>query len=151
FNTQLRGGTAGNNVAMVAYPGETATIGGPCAFGVRTHSWDGSESYWTFAELNFLGIYALGPEGTTGWRIIGNDTSGPNGDGQAGWIGTGHNDHFSFWGNNIHDVGQYPTDALYQAVYLGDVTHSVDFGWNTIKNIGACRGIQTNSSTTGDA
>ena len=139
-------GTAAAPIAMVAYPGATATIGnvnGPDS-GIRT---DTGASYWVFAGLVLRGQNeAITPYGDTGWRIVGNDMSCPNGNGATGCFEANLFDNAVFYGNNVHDTGVSNASAEYQGVYFSTDSNNLDIGWNTIANVHGCRGIQINSS-----
>jgi uncharacterized repeat protein (TIGR01451 family) len=55
-------------------------------------------------------------------------------------------------GNHIHDVAVNTASSvtkLHHAVYIGDGSHGIDFGWNRISNNKANRGVQIYTSTTG--
>jgi len=147
-------GSAGKLKAIVVYPGASATIGninstgdGGCDTGIRAKGQ--GESYWAFAGFTIRGgAVAMNPNGETGWRIIANDMSCPNGDAQAGCLDLGTESSIAVYGNNIHHVGTNlkPGDvtALYHGVYISEFNHGVDFGWNTIAYVQGCRGLQQN-------
>lgn len=144
-------GTAGNPKAFVAYPGDTVVWGSTTACtGIRAKGQ--GESYWTFAGFNISGqTIAVNPYAETGWRIIGNDITCPNGNGQAGCMDIANGGPYFIYGNNIHDVGTNlapgAVTALYHGVYLSDAVFNVDFGWNTIAKVQGCRGLQENSNS----
>jgi hypothetical protein len=150
-------GTAGNPKAFVAYPGDTVAMGSPtaCGFGIRAKGQ--GENYWTFAGFNLSGqTIGIGPYSETGWRIVGNDITCPNGNGQAGCMDIANGGPYYIWGNNVHHVGTNlspgAVTALYHGVYLSDAVFNVDFGWNTIAFVQGCRGLQQNAnSPTNDA
>jgi hypothetical protein len=147
-------GTPGAPKAMVVYPGASATIGsvnstanGGCDTAVRTKGQ--GESYWVFAGFTIRGgSITVNPNNETGWRIVANDLSCPNGNDQAGCLELGYEVSLSVYGNNIHDVGTNlnpgTVTALYHGVYISEFNHGVDFGWNTIAYVQGCRGLQQN-------
>ncbi len=147
-------GSPGQLKAMVVYPGATATIGnvsrtadGGCDTGVRAKGQ--GESYWAFAGFTIRGGgVAMQPYGETGWRIVANDMSCPNGNDQAGCLDLVTESSLAVYGNNIHQVGTNlnPGDvtALYHGVYISEFNQGVDFGWNTIAYVQGCRGLQQN-------
>jgi hypothetical protein len=155
-------GTAGNPKALVVYPGESATIGSVntskangCDTGIRTKGQ--GEGYWTIAGFVIRGAgLAISTAGVTNWRLVGNDMSCPNGNGQAGCLTTGYNSTYLYiYGNTVHHVATSlnPANvtALYHGVYFADGTAHVWFGWNTIADVQGCRGIQQNASAGTDA
>jgi uncharacterized protein (TIGR03437 family) len=137
-------------MAFVVYPGATATIGsntGP-PNGVRTAPQGSSyPNYWIFAGFTIRGqAAAMALWGSTGWRIVGNDFSCPNGNGQGACVDTVESSTLAFYGNNIHDTGIATASALYHGVYFGTDSNHLDIGWNTIANVHGCRGIQIHST-----
>ena len=143
-------GTAAAPIAMVAYPGATATIGNvnPPDSGIRTDNEGGpGADYWVFAGLVLRGQNeAITPWGATGWRIVGNDMSCPNGNGQSGCFESNLFSNAKFYGNNVHDTGTAGASDQYQGVYFSTDSNHLDIGWNTVANVQGCRGIQINSS-----
>ena len=144
-------GVAGSNKALAVYPGESATIGNitDCT-GVRGKGQ--GESYWTIAGFTIRGqSVAMNPYSETGWRIIGNDFSCPNGNGQAGCLDIAYGTTTYVYGNNVHDVGTNlspgAVTALYHGVYISETNAHMWFGWNTIANVQGCRGLQQNVNT----
>jgi uncharacterized protein (TIGR03437 family) len=142
-------GTAVAPIAMLAYPGATATIGNVSApdSGIRA---DIGINYWVFAGLVLRGQNeAITPYGDTGWRIVGNDMSCPNGDGQSGCFEGNLFSNAKFYGNNVHDTGTAGASDQYQGVYFSTDSNHLEIGWNTISNVQGCRGIQIHSSPLG--
>jgi hypothetical protein len=141
------GGVSGKPLALVVYPGETATIGGTttCGSGIRTKGQ--GENYWTFAGFNLRGTgEAIAAALVQGWRIVANDMTCPNGDGASACLETGVATYLKVYGNNVHDAGTVRASALYHGVYFSTDSNHVDFGWNTIANVHGCRGLQIHSS-----
>ncbi|MBS1824099.1 MAG: IPT/TIG domain-containing protein [Acidobacteria bacterium] len=144
------GGSPGAPKALVAYPGATVTIGsisGP-SYGVRAVDSGSFTGHWTFAGLVLRGrnsaMALAGPSNNI--RIIGNDISCPNGNGEVGCFATAKTSFVSFHGNNLHDAGAVNASSHYHGVYWSTDSNHIDMGWNTIANIRGCRGIQTHSS-----
>ena len=147
-------GSPGALKAMVVYPGASATIGNVnstsnagCDTAIRAKGQ--GESYWAFAGFSIRGgSIAVNPNDETGWRLVANDMSCPNGNAQAGCLHLAYEVALAVYGNNIHHVGTNlkPGDvtALYQGVYISELNHGVDFGWNTIAYVQGCRGLQQN-------
>lgn len=141
--------------AMVGYPGAKATLGsidGP-DMGVRNLNISdlGGEcdGGWIFANLQLRAKEAaLAIGGGKGiWRVVGNDISCPNGDGQSGCVETGGVEgRMIFYGNHVHDAGKTGASALYHGVYFGTDTNHIDMGWNIVENVKGCRGVQIHSS-----
>ena len=150
-------GSAGKPKAMVVYPGGLATIGnvnsthnGGCDSGIRAKGQ--GESYWIFAGFTIRGgAVAMNPNNETGWRIVANDMSCPNGNDQAGCLDLATEVSIAIYGNNIHHVGTNlkpgNVTALYHGVYISEFNHGVDFGWNTIAYVQGCRGLQQHVNT----
>jgi hypothetical protein len=150
-----KAGTPGNPIALVVYPGESATIGNVnnCT-GIKNKGQ--GENHWVIAGFTLRGkdeAIAIGYNNN--WRVVGNDMSCPNGNGQSACFDFGPITTMRAYGNNVHDVGTNnkpgSVTALYHGVYIVDGTSDVDFGWNTISNVYGGRGIQENSSTKEDA
>ena len=157
-------GTAGNPIALVGYPGETAQIGqigsGPCSSsqcfeGVATYDNNSLYSYFTIANLVLRGNnYALvatanylqAAPRSHNWRIVGNDISCPFGDGATACVETSQVDNVSFYGNNVHDVGWTGASTLYHGVYFSTDSNHIDAGWNTIAHVNGGSGMQFHSS-----
>ena len=84
--------------AAIVYPGDTVTIGNPSLspqLGIRT---TGPETgpdyvctgYWTFAGFTLRGNGATALNGpSSNWRVVGNDFSCPNGNGEDACMHTG--------------------------------------------------------------
>ncbi len=153
WNTSLllsSGGTAAAPMALVVYPAATATIGsvtGPPS-GVRSAPRGGSfPNYWVFAGFTMRGQgAAMALWGSTGWRIIANDFSCPNGNGAGACMDTVESSNLAFYGNNVHDTGIATASALYHGAYFGTDSNHLDIGWNTVANVHGCRGIQIHST-----
>jgi hypothetical protein len=146
-----KSGAPGNPLALVVYPGETATLGSAtaCGNGVRTKGQ--GELYWTLAGFNLIGSgQAYAAYNPQHWRIVGNDMTCPNANGASGCFTFGPALDMKAYGNNVHDAGLIGASALYHGVYIADQSVTIDFGWNTVANVNGCRGVQFNSSTSYD-
>ncbi len=145
-------GTPDNPKALVAYPGANVTIGVESGLerGLLVPGIAGMFDDWVIAGLNLRGeTEALDFEGeSTGWRVVGNDLSCPNGTGLSGCV-TGFPDHLKFYGNVVHDAaGNVPKAQItkyYHGVYFGGSNH-FDLGWNVVRDGNTCRGIQFHDS-----
>ncbi|HYZ86288.1 MAG TPA: choice-of-anchor Q domain-containing protein, partial [Bryobacteraceae bacterium] len=140
-------GAAGKPIALITYPGETATIGAinTCSSGIRAKGQ--GEHYWTIAGFNLRGKdEALTTYGVHDWRVIGNDMTCPNGNGASACYETSVSTYLDVYGNNVHDTGIANASALYHGVYFSTDSNHIDFGWNTIANVHGCRGLQIHSS-----
>jgi hypothetical protein len=153
-------GTLGNPLALVAYPGATATIGTATLaneIGIRSKGSEGSacsnnndvgcQSHWVFAGLTLRAHdQAMGPWGDSDWRMVGMDVSCPNGNGQTGCWESTLLTNSVFLGNNLHDAGTAGASSLYQGMYPSSDSNHLEIGWNTVANVLGCRGIQIHSS-----
>lgn len=146
------GGTAAAPMALVAYPNATATIGSnSMPYGLRTPAVSGTMNYWVIAGLTLHGTAAMDLFSVTGWKVVGNEFSCPNGSGQAACVHTDTTTNLKFWGNYVHDVGDSNggIDKYYHAVYFTTNSNHIDAGWNTIvpnpnhsTTSGGCRAMQ---------
>jgi len=142
-------GAAGNPKALVAYPGAVATIGsatGP-EFGLRTPQIAGGPfSFWTIAGFVIRGNNeAIDLETLSGWRVIANDLSCPNGGGPTACFEGSESNNIKLLGNTVHDSGLGNT-KLYHSVYFTTNSNHLEVAWNTIANNKTCRGIQFHST-----
>ena len=151
-NDGSNSGTAALPKALVAYPGAKVTIGVESGLqrGILTPAITGSFDYWVIAGLILRGeVEAVDLQGSnTGWRMIGNDISCPNGTGLSGCV-TGVPDHFKFYGNVVHDaagnVAKAQITKYYHGIYFGGSNH-LELGWNVVRDGRTCRGIQFHDS-----
>ena len=145
-------GTPGAPKALVGYPGAVATIGQiassactntSCTEGVRTTF---ASNYWTIANMRLVGNdYGLTVRGT-GLRIIGNDMTCPFGSGASACLDGSQSSFAKVYGNDVHDAGFARSSDLYHGIYFSTDSNNIDIGWNTVRNIQGCRGIQFNST-----
>lgn len=147
-------GTAGSLKSLVAYPGATVTIGTPTdqGIGIRGSNFHGANHFWLLAGLTVRAIgAAYDTLAVDGWRVVANDMSCPNGNGQSACFHTDTTTNMQFYGNNVHDVGTTngAIDKFYHAVYFTTNSNHIDVGWNTVApnpsgvtTAGGCRAIQ---------
>jgi len=147
------GGSPGMPMAIVGYPGATATIGSAALeFGIRVPNNAGTiADDWVLAGLVLRGqnqAVDIGGDGSSRWRVVGNDISCPSGDGMVGCFAAAQVSSIAFLGNEVHDTGsQDPLPSKgYHAVYFTTDTVHVEVGWNHIHDNRTCRAIQFHSS-----
>jgi len=112
-----KSGSSGLPIAMIAYPGATATIGSATGqqYGIRTTA---TSSYWVLAGINLRGAFsALTVASSSNWRVIGTDISCPNGSGTGACVAFSAGQNISLYRNRIHDNGSATSASikLYQA------------------------------------
>ena len=144
--------TAALPCAMVVYPGATATIGTSAVqYGLRTPAVGGVKDYWTIAGFNILGLAAMDLLNVTGWRVINNDFTCPNGSGQSACMHTDTTTQYRFYGNYTHNVGDgnATIDKFYHGNYYTTNSNHIWSAWNEINNnpngsttSGGCRAVQ---------
>jgi cell division septation protein DedD len=145
-----KSGTASLPIALIAYPGATATIGSATgqSYGIRTTA---TASNWLLAGLTLRGAFsALSVASSSNWRVIGSDISCPNGNGSGACVDFAGATNVSLYRNLVHDVGS-PTGTslkLYQGVLFETGSSTIDVGWNEIANVRSCRALQFSSDTT---
>jgi len=179
YNAWCGAGPNGYPRAAIVYPGHSVTIGSAALsppIGIRTTGPlagpdEVCQGFWTFSGFNLRGNGAAALNGpSSNWRIIGNDVSCPNGNGEDACMHTGlfwnNFDNFAggsgcsphpcnspannlgatVLGNVFHDMGVSGAMSEYHALYFGTDTRHSEAGWNLIYNLNGCRGIETNSS-----
>jgi hypothetical protein len=147
------GGTPGAPKALIAFPGARAAVGSTnLEFGVRIPNNEGTVANdWVLAKLVLRGAVQaldLGGDGSSRWRVVGNDISCPAGDGQTGCFAAAQASEIAFLGNRVHDIGATGAQPSkqYHAVYFTTDTSHVEVGWNHIHDNRTCRAIQFHSS-----
>jgi hypothetical protein len=143
-------GTSTAPIALVAYPGATATIGSSTGqqYGIRTTA---TANNWVLSGLTLRGAFAaLAISNSANWRVMGNDISCPNGSGTGACLAAIALTNGIFYRNRVHDVGSTTSTSLklYQAVQFDLGSNAIDFGWNEIANTRSCRALQFYSDTT---
>src|SRR5215469_7094541 len=142
-------GAEGRPKALVAYPGATVVIGSPTGpeFAMRTPAIGQRFNYWTIAGFKLRGgNESLKLVLASGWRIVANDMSCPNGDGQAACFEAAGSENLKIYGNFIHDSGRVNAGKQYHSLYFTTDSNHIEVGWNVIANNHSCRGIQFHSS-----
>jgi hypothetical protein len=138
--------------ALIAYPGAAATIGSTeMEFGIRVPNIGIAASNWVIAKFILRGYVQavdIGGEGSSRWRVVGNDISCPVGDGQTGCFAAAQASHIRFLGNEVHGISQNSPQPgkQYHAVYFTTDTNHVEVGWNHIHDNRTCRALQFHSS-----
>jgi hypothetical protein len=146
-----RGGTSGNPIAFVAYPGATATIGSAgVTYGLRVPNISVSANNVTVAGFSFTpSDEAMNPTNSNNWRIVGNKFQCPNANGQVGCFETNEMTYVKFYGNETTNVGVTRAGKQQHADYLSSDSNHVDFAWNYIHDNRSCRALQVHSSPLG--
>jgi hypothetical protein len=152
------GGTAGNPVAMVSYPGATPQPGvqcsaSSCSNGIAIRcsvGFPSSCSYFTMAGLFVSGqVQALMTQypSANHQRYIGNYWTCTGTPGQVGCVEMSENTFVKFYGNELTGVvSSGTTSKQYHAFYLSTDSNHQEVGWNSIHNNKSCRAIQVHSS-----
>lgn len=115
-------GTEGNPKALVVYPGATSNVGNT-AIERAFHVWNGSTGsysvHWVLAKFRMT-TGQVGVTAQTGFRVVGNYVTAPNGDGMDGAIG-GIGNGIYILGNELENVGSANCSKLYHAIYISGV------------------------------
>lgn len=149
-------GTAAMPIALIAYPGASATVAQcpSCSFAMRVLAM----SYWTFSGFTVGGssteIAVNAKYGTDHLSFLASEMTCPNGQGQAACFDTEQVTNTLLYGNNVHNAGLANATKTYHEVYFSTDSNHTWAAWNLIHNEdapshGACRGIQFYSSTLG--
>lgn len=147
-------------IALLAYPGATASIGTAAdSYAIRTPAIAGSKNYWVIGGLKLVALDGIDIVSVDGWRVVGNDFSCPSGFGQSACFHTDTTTNLKFFGNYVHNVGDAngSIDKFYHAVYFTTNSNSIEAAWNTIvpnptgqTTQGACRAMQFFSTSGSD-
>jgi hypothetical protein len=111
---------------------------------------------WVIGEFKVLGgpSESISLYSTRRMTVVGNEATATYANGEQGGASTFFSNNATWHGNNIHNIStNVPSGtvtALQQGFYLGDGSSVIEFGWNTIAFVAACRGFQQNSSTSPD-
>jgi len=145
------GGTAGNPIAFVAYPGATATLGSSgVTYGLRVPNISVSPNYVTVAGLFFSpSEQGMNPTNSTNWRVVGNNLQCPTANGQDGCFTTNEISFIKFFGNEVTNTGVTASSKQQHAVYFSSDTNHVEAAWNYIHDNRSCRAMQFHSSPLG--
>ena len=145
------GGTAGNGIAYVAYPGATATIGSSSLqFGMRVPQIGVSPNYTTVSGLNFNpSNLGLNLQASSNWRVVGNTLQCPNANGQDGCFSSNQVTFVKFFGNETTNTGVAAANKQQHAVYFSTDSNHIEAGWNYIHDNRSCRAMQFHSSPIG--
>lgn len=143
-------GTLQQPIAIVSYPGETATIGDNGTEKIFSLEHDRPFGYLTFAKLELLaGCIAVETLGHSHIRIVANDVSGAHDECGDGSISIGASSDIQIIGNYFHDNGG---PKLKHVVYLsgfGD-SHDIEISYNRFRNHAGGRAIQMYGHQDGD-
>ncbi len=145
-------GETGRPKSLIVYPNATSRVGNEIlerAFFVWNESKDGYSTHWVLSKFTVT-TGQLGLPAQTGFRIIGNYVTAPNGDGMDGAIDCVGNDIFVL-GNECTNVGRAACDKLYHTIYVKGVRQDSgpraptesrrDVGWNYVHDNLSNRGI----------
>jgi len=147
-------------MAIVTYPGATATIGSTSEDGIFLCSNDlagactvSNLQYWTFGGFTVRGQNsAIGiAHNVNNVRFVGNDVSCPNGNGSTACVTSNAVppatiSGFYFYGNQVHDSGTANAIKTYHNVYWSNNTNTLYHAWGIVHDGGGCRGILINPS-----
>lgn len=148
----VSGGTPGRPLTLAAYPGATVTVGSPnLEFGLRIPNIEEADvaDHWVISQLTLRGLVsALAVEGPgpVDWRVVGNNISCPNADGQTGCFVASLARQLKFYGNEVHHTARRGASKQYHAVYFTTDSNQVEAAWNFIHDNNSCRAMQFHSS-----
>jgi len=115
-------GAPGNPKALVVYPGATSHVGNTTierAFWVWNGDTSGYSVHWVIAKFTVT-TGQVGIPAQTGFRVVGNYVTAPQGDGMDGAIDAVGNDVYLL-GNELENVGSANCSKLYHAIYVKGV------------------------------
>jgi hypothetical protein len=108
--------------ALVVYPGATSNVGSS-KLERAFHVWNGDTGrysmHWVIARFR-LTTAGVGVPARSGFRVVGNYITAPNGDGMDGALDGEGNDLYLL-GNELENVGAAGCDKLYHTIYLKGV------------------------------
>lgn len=149
-------GTTTGPMALVVYPGARSSIGNTTierAFYAYNWNRDAFSPYWVIAKFTIT-TGQVGAPAFTGFRVVGNYITAPNGDGMDGAINA-ESSNVSVLGNELEQVGSLNCSKLYHAVYFkgyrkddpprAPMESGREIAWNYIHDCNANRGINTYS------
>ena len=145
-------GTSTGPKALVVYPGATSRIGNTAiqrAFYLYNAGKDGFSTHWVLAKFHIT-TGEVGAPAYTGFRVIGNYITAPNGDGMDGAINGESNNVYAL-GNELDRVGSTSCSKLYHAIYFKGYRKDApprapkestrEIAWNYVHDCQANRGI----------
>jgi hypothetical protein len=115
-------GSAGNPKALIVYPGATSQVGNASierAFHNYNGNTDSYSAHWVVAKFRIT-TGTIGVNAQTGFRVVGNYITAPNGNGMDGAIHVLGSNVFVF-GNELTGVGAADCSKLYHTIYLTGV------------------------------
>jgi len=143
------GGTATNPIAIVGYPGATATIGSidGAAYAIRVPQIGDSPTYYVIAGLTLRGGgEAMDVYSSDHWYVVGNDMSCDSAGGGYACFHGESSTNLYLYGNYVHDIRN--NVKLFHSIYFTTNTNHVWVGWNEVNadptnsGQGGCRGLQ---------
>jgi hypothetical protein len=145
-------GTSTQPKALVVYPGATSRVGAATlgrAFYLQAADKDGFSSHWVIAKFTIT-TAEIGAPAYTGFRVIGNYITAPNGDGMDGAINGEGNNVYAL-GNELDRVGSTSCTKLYHAIYFkgyrkdepprSPTESNREIAWNYVHDCKTNRGI----------
>ncbi|MBN1139777.1 MAG: right-handed parallel beta-helix repeat-containing protein [Anaerolineae bacterium] len=112
-------GAEGAPKALVVYPGATSHVGNTTierAFGVWNTETGSYSVHWVLAGFTMT-TGQIGVAAQSGFRVVGNHVTAPDGDGWDGAIG-GVGDDVYILGNELESVGSPSCSKYYHAIYI---------------------------------
>ena len=112
-------GLPGAPIALAAYPAAIVQVGNP-ALERAFHVWNGETGSYSTDWVLSKFIITTGTVGVTaqsGFRVVGNYVTAPQGNGMDGAIGGLGNDVYIL-GNELENVGSLDCSKLYHAIYI---------------------------------
>jgi len=115
-------GAEGNPKALIVYPEATSNVGNATlerAFWVWNGDTGGYSTHWVIAKFTIT-TGQVGASAQTGFRVISNYVTAPQGDGMDGAIDVVGNNVYIL-GNELENVGSANSSKLYHAIYVKGV------------------------------
>jgi len=145
-------GTSTGPKALVVYPSATSRVGNTTlgrAFYLYSNDRNDFSRHWVIAKFTIT-TREIGAPAYTGFRVIGNYITAPNGDGMDGAI-NGEGDNVFALGNELDRVGSTSCSKLYHAIYFkgyrkdepprAPTESNREIAWNHVHDCNANRGI----------
>jgi len=149
-------GKKGKPKALVVYPGATSRVGNSGierAFFNYSSDDDAYTSHWVVAKFTIT-TGTIGVAARTGYRVIGNFMTAPQGDGMDGVINVEGTDVFVL-GNELKNIGKASSSKLYHGIYgkglrkdnppRAPTESNREIAWNYIHDCKCNRGINVYS------